>query len=129
MADEGRPGTKERALDAALLSFTIEERVKQLTQEKSWQSGDRNAVTLVKNPSVRVTLVALRKGATLREHHVEGPITVYVVDGSIDFIVGRDKCVLKRSGFLSLERTIPHDVKALEDSVLLLTIIQPNIRQ
>lgn len=125
MADEGRLGAKERALDAALLSFTIDEQVKQLKQEKSWQSGDRNAVTLVKNPSVRVTLMTLRRGASLREHHVEGPITVYVVEGSINFIVGPDKCPLKRGGFLSLERTIPHDVEALEDSVILLTIIQP----
>ena len=125
MTDEGRLGAKERALDAALLSFTIDEQVKQLKQEKSWQSGDRNAVTLVKNPSVRVTLMALRRGASLREHHVEGPITVYVVEGSINFVVGKDKCTLKRSGFLSLERTIPHDVEALEDSVILLTIVQP----
>jgi quercetin dioxygenase-like cupin family protein len=125
MADEGRLGAKERVLDATLLSFSIDEKVKQLKQEKSWQSGDRNAVTLVKNPGVRVTLVALRKGASLREHHVEGPITVYVVEGSINFIVGPDKCALKRSSFLTLERTIPHDVEALEDSVILLTIIQP----
>jgi quercetin dioxygenase-like cupin family protein len=125
MADGGRVGAKERALDAALLSFTIDEKVKQLKQEKSWQSGDRNAVTLVKNPSVRVTLMALRQGASLREHHVEGPITVYVVEGSVNFIVGQEKCTLKRCSFLTLERTIPHDVEALEDSVILLTIIQP----
>jgi quercetin dioxygenase-like cupin family protein len=125
MSDEGRLGAKERSLDAALLSFTIDEQVKQLKQEKSWQSGDRNAVTLVKNPSVRVTLMALRKGASLREHHVEGPITIYIVEGSIDFIVGQEKCTLKRGSFLTLERTIPHDVEALEDSVILLTIIQP----
>ena len=90
-------------LDAALLSFSIDEKVKELKQEKSWQSGDRNAVTLVKNPSVRVTLLALRKGARLREHHVEAPITVYVVEGSISFIVGLDKCALKRRNFLILE--------------------------
>jgi quercetin dioxygenase-like cupin family protein len=125
MADKGRVGAKERALDAAFLSFTIDEQVNHLKQEKSWQSGDRNAVTLVKNPSVRVTLLALRRGASLREHHVEGPITIFIVEGSIDFIVGQDKCALKRGGFLTLERTVPHDVEALEDSVILLTIIQP----
>ncbi len=125
MTDEGRNGSNTRTLDAALLSFTIDEQVKQLKQEKPWQSGDRNAVTLVKNQDVRVTLMALHKGASLREHHVEGPITVYIIEGSVNFIVGQDKCVLKRSGFLSLERTIPHDVEALEDSIMLLTIIQP----
>ena len=125
MVDKRRPAAKERVLDAALLSFSIEEKVKQLQREKTWQSGDRNAVTLVKNPSTRVTLVALRKDASLHEHKVEGPITLYVVEGSIKFIVGGANCSLKRGGFLTLERTIPHDVEALEDSVILLTIIQP----
>ena len=125
MADEERLGAKARTLDAALLSFTIDEQVKRLKEEKSWQSGDRDAVTLVKNSDVRVVLMALHKCASLHEHHVEGPITVYVVEGLINVIVGPDKCVLKQSGFLSLERTIPHDIEALEDSFLLLTIIQP----
>jgi hypothetical protein len=47
MADEGRLGAKERVLDPALLSFSIDKKVKELKQEKSWQSGDRNAVTLM----------------------------------------------------------------------------------
>jgi quercetin dioxygenase-like cupin family protein len=124
MADEGRRAATERALDAALLSFTIDEEVVKLKDEHSWQSGDRNAVTLVKNRSLRVTLVTLRKGARLKEHHVEGPITVYVIEGAINVIVGQDKRALMRSGFLTLERTIPHDLEAMEDSVILLTIIQ-----
>lgn len=125
MADKRRIEPKQRLLDAALLSFSIDDQIKQLRQEKSWPSGDRNAITLVKNPSVRVTLIALREGASLREHYAEGPITIYVVEGLINFNAGRDKCTLRRSGFLTLDRTIPHDVEALEESVILLTIIQP----
>lgn len=125
MAQGERFVPRGRALDAALVSVGIEEEAQNLRREKTWQSGDRNAVTLVKTPRMRVVLMALRNGASLREHHVEGPITVLVMEGSINFIVGQETCHLHRNGFVSLEGTIPHDVEALEDSVVLLTIMQP----
>lgn len=123
MGSEGRPAAKERGIEAPFVSFAIGDQISRIKGENTWNTSDRNAVTLVHNEHVHVTLIAFHKGASLHEHEVEGPITVYVVEGSIKFTVGDDTCTVKREGFLSLERTIPHDLEALEESVVLLTIL------
>jgi len=125
MAAKERKDAKERPLDAPLLSSAIAEQLKQLQSEPQWLSGDRNAITLVKSTRLRIVLVALRKGAMMREHQVEGPITLFVLSGALQFTAGGEKCHLQRQGLMALEKTIPHDVEALEDSTFLLTIVQP----
>jgi quercetin dioxygenase-like cupin family protein len=70
-------------------------------------------------------LVTLRKGASLQEHHVKGPITLFVLSGTIRFIAGEQKCNLQSKDLVTLDKAIPHDVEALEDSAFLLTIVQP----
>lgn len=125
MSAKERKDPKERELDAPLLSFVTAEQIKQLQQEPQWLSGDRNSITLVKNPRLRLVLVALRQGAVAREHQVEGPITLFVLTGAVHFTAGGEKRHLQSQGLLTLEKAIPHEVEALEDSIFLLTIVQP----
>ena len=125
MTTHERPTLGERTLKAPLLSFSIENEIEKLQSETAWKDGDRNAVTLQKNSRLRVVLISLRKGATLREHKVEGPITLLMISGKIRFIAGDDKINVGANELIVLEKTIPHDVEALEDAVFILTIIQP----
>lgn len=125
MTKSNRESLGERTLRAPLLSFSINDEIEKLLKEPGWLNGDRNAVTLQKNPKLRVVLISLRKGASLLEHKVEGPITILVLSGNINFIVGEEKVNAKTNGMIVLERAIPHDVEALENSTFILTIIQP----
>lgn len=125
MTDKARRDVGDRGLDARLHTFSVQEAIDQLRTETAWKAGDRNAVTLVKTERVRVVLIGMKKWASLLEHRVEGPMTLYVIEGSIKFVVGTHHCTLTRSGFVSLDKAIPHDVEALEDSAFLLTIVQP----
>lgn len=120
-----RENLGERTLKAPLLKFSITDEIKKLLREPSWLNGDRNAITLQKNNKLRVVLISLRKGAALLEHKVEGPITLFLLSGNINFIVGENKANIEANGLIALERAIPHDVEALEDSTFVLTIIQP----
>lgn len=124
MSEQKRPNLSERKLKATLLSFSIDSETDKLKSENAWLNGDRNAVTLQKNSSIRVVLISLRKGATLHEHKVSGPITLFVLSGKINFIVGEEKVNAESNGLIVLEKAIPHDVQALEDTTFILTIIQ-----
>lgn len=124
-----RPPLGERTLKAPLLSFSIEKEIEKLQKETAWKNGDRNAVTLQKNSNIRVVLISLHKGTTLHEHKVEGPITLFVVSGKINFIAGEEKVYAESNGLIVLEKTIPHDVEALEDTTFILTIIQAKLTQ
>ena len=125
MTTHERPTLGERSLRAPLLSFSIEKEIEKLQKETAWKDGDRNAVTLQKNSRLRVVLISLRKNTTLKEHTVEGPITLLMISGKINFIAGDDKINMGANELVVLEKTIPHDVEALEDAVFILTIIQP----
>jgi quercetin dioxygenase-like cupin family protein len=125
MSNSQRESLKNRVLRAPLLSLSLDKEIKKLKKESSWINGDRNAVTLQKNSSLRVVLISMRKGAALLEHKVEGPITLFVLSGSINFLAKKESVKIKANELVVLEKTIPHDVKALEDSTFLLTIIQP----
>lgn len=125
MTTHERPTLGERTLRAPMLSFSIEKEIEKLQNENAWKEGDRNAVTLQKNSRLRVVLISLRKNATLKEHQVEGPITLYMISGKISFITDDGKIIAGANELIVLEKTIPHDVEALEDSVFILTVIQP----
>lgn len=88
MSEQKRPNLSERKLKDTLLSFSINNETDKLKTETTWINGDRNAVTLQKNSNIRVVLISLRKGATLHEHKVEGPITLFVLSGKMNFIAG-----------------------------------------
>lgn len=124
MSNTKRESLKGRVLKAQLLTFSIDKEIAQLKKETAWINGDRNAVTLQKNSNLRVVLISLHKGVTLHEHKVEGPITLFVLSGRMNFIVGDEKVIVGGNEFVVLEKAIPHDVEALEDTTFILTIIQ-----
>jgi hypothetical protein len=72
----------ERPGAGPLLHMRIGEQVEHLKQEPTWRTGDRNAITLTKGSTVRVVLIVLKKGATLHDHWVGGPITIQAISGS-----------------------------------------------
>ncbi|MFI5069896.1 MAG: cupin domain-containing protein [Terriglobales bacterium] len=111
-------------LESPILSFDLNAEIKQLRSENAWQGG-RNSKTLVKHADFRVVLTVLKSGARLHEHKAAGRISVQAVEGHIRMHV-QDKVIdLPAGHMLALERALPHDVEALEDSAFLLTIAWP----
>ena len=72
-----------------------------------------------------VVLTVLTSNARLHEHKAIGKISVQGIAGRIRMHV-QDKVFDLLAGHLvALERALPHDVEALEDSAFLLTIAWP----
>ncbi len=125
MPDPVRTAPREgRALSGPAITFAIAEEIKLLRQEPEWISGNRNSVTVVKTSNLSVVLTAIKKGATLCGHQVDGPITLQVVSGAIQFGVAGEPRILTAGTVIALDNAIPHDIEALEDSELLLTIVR-----
>ncbi len=114
----------ERMLDAPVLVLKVDEEIQRLRKEPEWLSGHENGITLSKYPHLRVVLVALRKGTLLQDHAVSGPMSLFVISGRINVVVGRTKHQLEEKGLCTLRKTIAHRILAVEDSVFLLSIVQ-----
>ena len=114
---------QEHSVADPVLSFDLAEKVRSLKLEKQWKTEGRDAITLVKTSSLRIVLMVLHEGTTMAEHSADGAIIVHVLSGSVDFIIKDNSTHLKASSLLSLAGGIPHSVRAIEESVLLLTVI------
>ena len=111
-------------LESPILSFDLNAEIERLRGENAWQGG-RNSKTLMKHPDFRVVLTVLKSNGSLHEHKAAGRISVHTITGHIRMHV-QDKVVdLPAGSMLALERSLPHDVEALEDSAFLLTIAWP----
>jgi quercetin dioxygenase-like cupin family protein len=111
-------------LESPILSFDLSGEIERLRGENAWQGG-RNSKTLVKHSDFRVVLTVLKSNARLHEHKAAGRISVQAVAGHIRMHVQDKVFDLPAGHLLALERALPHDVEALEDSAFLLTIAWP----
>lgn len=123
MAPQLHPDRPDHMLAGPLLAVHLAEELQRLHEEPTWRSGSRNAVTLVKDGALRVVLVALHGGATMEEHSARGPVTVQVLAGRLRFIAPGTSLEMAPGQLVALEPALLHEVTALEDSALLLTVI------
>lgn len=93
----------------------------QLRQEDTW-SGHRNAVTLVKHRDFRLVLVALKPGARLARHGVRGSVLIQVLAGRVRVGIYDQDLSLTAGQIVSLDPQLDHEVSAISDALLLITI-------
>jgi quercetin dioxygenase-like cupin family protein len=104
-----------------MMTVKLADEIARLKSTAEWTSGDRHAVSLVKDDALNVLLMMLKKGSHLHEHRTKGPITVQVVSGSIRFSGGSDQRIISAGEIVALDRGIAHSLEALEESALILT--------
>ncbi len=118
-------GTRERLpqhLAGAVLAFDLAREAAQLRTEHAWVQGDRNAKTLVKASSFRVVLIALRAGARLPDHAAAGWLSLQALAGRLRVHVSEETLDVQVGGLVTLERDLPHEIEAVDESTVLLTI-------
>ena len=86
------------------------------------ESQDRRAVTLVRQSGLSVVLMHLRADGVLDEHAAPGPVTVSVLDGHVEVILGDESFDAPPRRLVAFDAGVRHSVRAIEDSTLLLTI-------
>ena len=82
----------------------------------------RTARTLVKNGALRVTLMGIAAGGALASHSADGPITVHVLEGTIEFEADGKTWLLPAGSLFALDAGIVHSVRAPQGGVFLLTV-------
>jgi quercetin dioxygenase-like cupin family protein len=121
MGDEWK-ARSDRPVEGPLLHLRLNEQLERLRQEPTWRTSGRNAITLVKEPTLRVVLLLLGKGTEISEHQAAGPLTFHVLSGSVTFRAGDRVERLGSGELIVLESAVAHEVEALEESVCLLTL-------
>src|ERR1022692_4948278 len=124
-----RPGEGIEALNRLpglaepLLQIDLERELQQLRREDSWQrETGRSSKTLAKYPDFRIVLIRLKSGTRRRQHRAEGRVSIQQLDGRVCVHLADRKVNVSAGHLLVLDCGVLHDVEALEESALLLTI-------
>jgi quercetin dioxygenase-like cupin family protein len=107
------------------MNFNLLKEVAELHQEEAWLQTGRNSKTLVKQPDLRIVLLALKKGGRVEKHKADARISIHTLSGHVKLQLPEETVDLPAGHLLALDRTIEHDLEALEESAILLTISWP----
>jgi len=111
-------------LAGPILEIDLEGELCQLRQEGSLQrETGRSSKTLVKYPDLRIVLILMKGGSRMRQHRAEGRVSIQQLKGQTRIHLDASRKVDLCAGhLLVLDCGVIHDVEALEESALLLTL-------
>jgi len=119
--ERSSPGV-ERSLDEAMMIFDLPAILADLKREITWRSGRRNAVTLLKQPGLRLVLVALKAGAEVASHQTDTPVVLQGLEGRVAVRMDGDEHVLTAGQVLTMRPGLTHTVRAQNEAAFLLTL-------
>ncbi|HET7104306.1 MAG TPA: hypothetical protein VFI20_09485 [Terracidiphilus sp.] len=127
MKSERKTLTRLPELAEQIIRHNIGHELDKLKDAPSWErESARSAETLVKYDEFRIVLVRMKAGSYMSHHRAEGPISIHALQGKIRVHLPEDRMEdLMPGDLLTLDRSLEHDVEALEEGAFLLTIAWP----
>jgi quercetin dioxygenase-like cupin family protein len=115
----------ERPQSVTLNRYDLGGQFSKLRADAPIRTHGRDSFTLVKDPGMDVVLTVLNAGTHLSKHTAPGPISVLVLEGRIAFTAHGQRLELGPHCLVTLPTHVPHEVEALEESAILITIASP----
>jgi quercetin dioxygenase-like cupin family protein len=108
-------------MSAPYIQLDLAREIDRLFLDGPWGQG-RSAKTLAKYDDLRLVLTAVKAGTRIPTHDTDGRIAIQCVRGRLQVHAEGRVLPMAPGTILTLDRGVPHDVEALEDSAFLLTI-------
>jgi quercetin dioxygenase-like cupin family protein len=124
-SEEGRVSVRALPnLGDKVMYLDLEAEQAQLRQEDEWRRMGRNAMTLVKYPDLRIVLEVMRPGARIerRREETDGRVAIQVLSGRIRIEVQHERVEVPAGRLVALDRKVPHDIEALDESAFLIWV-------
>lgn len=109
-------------ISAPVVTVNLEAKLKELRSSDSYRRNDHASATIVNRPGMGVVLIALPKGGHLAEHRTARPITLRVLEGTIQVSLEDRTIEMVRGDLTSLAPNLQHRVTGVEESAFLLTM-------
>lgn len=112
-----KPDTIERG---AVFDLTAIEG--EMRSEEAYERDGHTARTLVRENDLRIVLIVMRAGARMAEHQANETASIHVLGGRVRLRLPDGDADLTAGRLLVLERGLRHDVEAVSESAILLTL-------
>jgi quercetin dioxygenase-like cupin family protein len=105
-----------------VLTFDLAEEADALRSEDGWRHTGHSAKTLAKHQDMTIVLIAMKQHTRMKEHQAGGAVSIHVLAGHVRLHVGTKTVDVPMGNLLALDRALPHDVEALDDSAFVLSV-------
>ncbi|HKJ01278.1 MAG TPA: hypothetical protein VJ997_02450 [Longimicrobiales bacterium] len=112
-----------RSLTGESLTFDLTGQIAELRADESYARSGRTGRTLLKDGRLRLTLTVIAEGVEVGTHHAVAPLTLQPLEGRLRYRVGDEHFEITRGELLFFGPGHAQDIRALEDTALLLTIL------
>jgi quercetin dioxygenase-like cupin family protein len=112
----------ERPLTDPMMVFELMPQLHDLRRDESYARSGRLGRTLARSGRLRLTLVALNAGVEVGTHRADSPMTIQVLEGRVGYRVAGEDHELRAGQVLFFGPGEAHDIRALEESAMLLTL-------
>ncbi|MEP7049514.1 MAG: AraC family ligand binding domain-containing protein [Pseudomonadota bacterium] len=103
-------------------AFDIAAITGEIRAEAGYGRDGHSARTLLREADLRIVLLVMKAGSTMKEHRVSETASIYALTGHVRLRLPDRVAALSGGSLLVLEPGLQHDVEALEESSLLLTL-------
>ena len=79
--------------------------------------------TVLQHPDVRVVVLAFTAGHVLKEHSAPSVLLMQALDGELIVRAADLETVLRPGGLIRMDATVRHEVEAVSDARLMLTLV------
>lgn len=124
--EESRMSPVRHQVSGSALVFDLA--AERRTVHEQLATTTRTARTLVKNGPLRATLMGLAAGGEIASHKADGPITVHVLEGAVEFEAEGRTHELAAGSLFALDAGIVHTVRSRDGGIFLLTVAAPPAR-
>jgi quercetin dioxygenase-like cupin family protein len=112
----------QRPLSGDVMLLHLDEETQHARETATMDKHGRSARTLLKDGTMRVTLVVLAPGGELAQHVAEGPITLQPIEGAITFTTDDVAYEVHTGELLSARAGLRHAVSSQHGAAFLLTV-------
>ena len=112
----------DRPLAGPMMTFDLKEQISSLRQDEAYRRSGRAGRTLAKNGRFRLVLSVMANGVHVGTHQAESPMTLQVIEGALRFSFNDGDHELRPGNVLFFGPGDAHDIRATEESALLITI-------
>ncbi len=97
-------------------------KIASLTEDIVYNEKKPSINILIETETSKEIRIVFKKGQQMKEHKTPFPIVVEIFKGAIGFGVNGEKQHLVAGSLIALDGNIPHDLTALEDSIVRLSL-------
>ncbi|WP_259343350.1 cupin domain-containing protein [Capnocytophaga canis] len=93
-----------------------------MLKDVTYKDDKPNVEVILETEFTKEVRIAFKEGQIMKRHKAPRAIVVQVLEGKINFEVGETIYQLNKGDFITLKATIVHELKALENSVVRLSL-------